>query len=198
MIVLVYYFLSNSRNFFSGKHFVTAALALSWIGDVVLLLEKIYRPLFVIGLLSFLLAHIFYVIFFLKLRKRNPAVLRAKPLVTFFVLVYTGVMYFTLLPHIESMKLPVLAYCLVISLMLITSFHAFDMRNQVFGQVCVVGTLLFALSDSILAINRFYYPFAVGSSLVIFTYALGQLLITEGVLVGLKTLNLKRQNPPFA
>ena len=72
--------------------------------------------------------------------------------------------------------------------MLITSLHAFDFKKQPFGKLCVVGTFLFVISDSILAINRFVFPIPLGGVFVMLAYAIGQLLIMEGALRNLRKI----------
>ena len=94
-------------------------------------------------------------------------------------------------PNLGGMVFPVLIYVSVISLMLILCFNAFDLRSNRFGQICLAGTMLFALSDSILAIDRFIFPIHYGGVFVMLTYAVGQLLITEGSLRNLRNLNPK-------
>ena len=191
MVVLLVYFQQNSKNLSPLRKWIIAALIFSWLGDVILLAEKQYRFLFVFGLLSFLVAHIFYIIYFWQIKKHNLSEFKTKPSVLLSVLIYSGVFYFVLFPHLSMLKIPVLAYISIISLMLIASFHAFDLKKQVFGQICVVGTLLFVISDSAIAINRFIYPFEFSGVFIILTYAVGQLLIIEGALRNLREIKLK-------
>lgn len=191
MLTLITYFQLHSRRLFPLKNLILIALIFSWIGDVILLIEKQFYFLFVFGLLSFLLAHIFYVIYFWQIRKHNFSKPKINLLVFVGVFIYTGVFYLLISPYLSALKLPVLIYCLVISLMLITSFQAFDFRKQKFGQICILGAILFVISDSILAVNRFIFPIPFGSILVIITYSIGQLLIMEGALQNLRKINMK-------
>jgi uncharacterized membrane protein YhhN len=84
--------------------------------------------------------------------------------------------------------IPVGIYALVISTMLAASLAAFDFGKQGFGKICVGGTLLFIVSDSILAINRFAAPFEYAPAFIMLTYAAAQLLITESSLRNLKEI----------
>jgi len=76
--VLVGYFLSQTGSFTSNlKKWVIAALFFSWGGDVLLLFQEKKEIFFLLGLASFLLAHIFYIFFFHLVRlkeafKSNP------------------------------------------------------------------------------------------------------------------------------
>jgi len=57
MITLLLYFISASRGYPSWRFYVMAALVFSWGGDVFLMLDGMFTP----GLVSFLVAHIFYI-----------------------------------------------------------------------------------------------------------------------------------------
>ena len=46
----------------------------------------------------------------------------------------------------------------------------------------MTGALLFVLSDSVLAINKFYQSFEAAGVVVMTTYGLAQLFITEGAI----------------
>lgn len=191
MLILIAYFIQNSKKLNPLKNLIIAAIFFSWLGDVILLFEKDLPFLFVFGLLSFLLAHIFYVIYFWQIRKHNCPEPKIKPLILIGVFAYTGIFYLFLFPFLSSLKIPVFIYCFIISLMLITSLHAFDLKKQAFGKICVSGTFLFVLSDSILAINRFVLPILFGKIFIMLAYSIGQLLIVEGALRNLRKVSLK-------
>jgi uncharacterized membrane protein YhhN len=190
MLILIYYFSINAKGLAKERNLIIAALTFSWLGDVVLLVEKQYSWLFAFGLASFLVAHICYVVYFWQMRKINLKGAKMNFIVVFAVLVYSLTFYCILFPHIGVLKIPILMYITVISLMLILSLNAFDLKSQPFGRICVAGTSLFALSDSVLATNRFLLSIKFGSSLVMLFYATSQLLITEGALRNLTGQNI--------
>lgn len=191
MLALIYYFRDQSSDLPALKHLITAALFFSWLGDVLLLIDKGLYSFFIYGLMSFLLAHILYIIYFWQIAKFNLTKIKLKPAIILIVLFYASVFYLLISPFLSDLQIPVLFYCLIISAMLIASFHAFDLEKQKFGKICVTGTLLFALSDSLLAVNRFVMPLPLGSVLIISTYSIGQLLIAEGALRNLREIELK-------
>ena len=57
MITLLLYFISASRGYPPWRFYVMGALVFSWGGDVFLMLDGMFTP----GLVSFLVAHIFYI-----------------------------------------------------------------------------------------------------------------------------------------
>lgn len=193
MPILIVYFAHASKNLNPLKNLILAALFFSWLGDVLLLFDKRYGDFFVFGLVAFLLAHIFYIFYFWQIGKPNAAEKFSKPFALFGVFAYFAAFYALLFPHLGAMKIPILIYSVVISLMLLSSLRAFDLKRQNFGKICVLGTALFTASDSILAINRFVAPFALAPVLVMLTYALAQLLIAEGSLRNLKSAANKNE-----
>jgi uncharacterized membrane protein YhhN len=127
---------------------VLVALVLCWIGDV-FLIPKGASTLFLVGLLSFLLGHVGFVVAF-ALRGPDPlwmvaaAVLLLPP--AYLVLRW-------LHPHLTArMRTPVVAYVAVISLMLVTAVGA----AAATGRAAIgIGAACFYLSDLHVARHRF-------------------------------------------
>jgi uncharacterized membrane protein YhhN len=53
-------------------------------------------------------------------------------------------------------------------------------KNKEAGKWMMVGALLFVISDSVLAINKFYLPFDGAGVIIMLTYGLAQLFIVKG------------------
>jgi len=191
MLILIFYYVINTKNLASAKYLIISALVFSWLGDVLLLLDKQFKTLFIYGLIAFLTAHIFYIFYFLQIRKANTPEKLPPALIFVAVAVYSLTLFGFAAPHVKNLLIPIGFYALVISTMLGASFAAFNFTKQTFGKICVAGTLLFIVSDSILAINRFVAPFEYAPIFIMLTYAVAQLLITEGSLRNLKKLNNK-------
>ncbi|WP_052323731.1 lysoplasmalogenase [Flavihumibacter sp. ZG627] len=176
MIFLLVWFLSATPTISTGKkHFITAAIFFSWLGDLFLMRSgELY---FIAGLVSFLIAHLFFILFFLWAR---VATLTQTPLntgVILVLLVYVGVFYYYLSPHLNyTLKIPVLVYALVIASMFAAACHSFRKQGGV-----LIGAGLFIVSDSLLAVNSFVKPFPLASLAVMITYILAQVLIVYGV-----------------
>lgn len=126
---------------------VLAALALSWIGD--LLLAGQSDNLFLFGLVSFLLAHVAYVIAFsIHGIDRNWAIAAGLPVVAISVGVSLWLSDFV--P--PDMVVPVQVYTLVISVMVIT---AFGTRGKGAPLIVPIGAMLFYFSDLSVATGQF-------------------------------------------
>lgn len=188
MPILIFYYAFNTQKIASAKYLIIFALAFSWFGDILLLVDKQTKSLFIYGLIAFLIAHVFYIFYFLKIRKINKIKNFPNALIFFAIAAYTLALFGFIAPNVKNLLVPVGIYALVISTMLAASIAAFDFGKQNFGKIVVAGTLLFIVSDSILAINRFAAPFEYAPVFVMLTYAVAQLLITEGSLRNLKAL----------
>jgi uncharacterized membrane protein YhhN len=79
------------------------------------------------------------------------------------------------------MKLPVMIYGLTISVMLVMAMHLTRIKDSSFGRIVFLGALLFIISDSILAFNKFYRQWDAGSIMIMLSYGLAQLFIVFGM-----------------
>lgn len=126
---------------------VIAALSLSWIGD--LLLAGGSEQLFLFGLISFLLAHVAFVVAFsVHGIKLNSALVAGIPIAALSIAV--SLWLSTYVP--ADMVIPVRVYTLVISIMVITAFGA---RGAGAPLLIPVGALLFYFSDLSVATGQF-------------------------------------------
>jgi uncharacterized membrane protein YhhN len=127
---------------------VLVALVLCWVGDV-FLIPKGASALFLVGLVSFLLGHVAFAVAF-TLRGLDPLWLAVAAVL---VLPPALVVLRWLRPHLpDRMRVPVLAYVAVISLMVVTAVGAAALT----GRAAIgVGAICFYLSDLHVARHRF-------------------------------------------
>ena len=189
MLILLVYFCARAQNTATQKYLIMLALFCSWLGDIFLLFEKQNPRLFIYGLGSFLAAHLFYIVYFRQIRAKNAVEKQLKIVPSLSILIYVFSLFALLAPHLGNLKIPVAVYTLTLALMLLASIHAFDIKSRNFAKLCVAGTCLFVVSDSILALNRFYQPFAFAQILIMLTYAIAQFLITVGAVKNLEFLS---------
>jgi len=181
VIWLLAYFVLQTKLVRSNlKKWIIAALLFSWLGDVLLMLQDDNSLFFLLGLSAFLVAHIFYIIIFHFIRLNENVKSRWWLVVT--VALYYLILISLLSPHLGDMKLPVRIYAIAISFMFMLAMHMLFIKNKNAGFLLMTGALLFVLSDSILAINKFYQSFEVAGIFVMLTYGLAQLFITEGAI----------------
>jgi len=163
-----------------GKNLLLAGLFFSWMGDVFLLFEYKYALFFIFGLASFLTTHIFYIIYFLRIRSSNISLLKKQPLLILLVVAYGSCLVWLLYPHLGDLTLPVMAYAAVICSMLLCSMHIFFKVSKKAGMFYLLGAACFVLSDSLLAVNKFYQPFAGAGIFIMLTYCAAQFFIVTG------------------
>jgi uncharacterized membrane protein YhhN len=160
--------------------------AFSLAGDVFLMLPK---ERFTAGLAAFLLAHLAYIVGLNQAPlPLNPAALLLIPVVA----LPAGQVYRRVAAGLERLgkprlRLPVLVYTIVISLMLLSALLTLARPVEVPGAwqagpslLVSGGALLFYLSDALLAWNRFVGKLPSGRLGVHLTYHLGQI----GLLLG--------------
>ncbi len=160
---------------------IIAALVFSFAGDLLLMLEPNGSIFFILGLISFLLAHICYIDFFNVVKLKSE--IKTNWIIIGLVAVYYAVLIFYLFPHLGTMKIPVIIYGAVISCMLALALHLPGIKFKKAGRSLMMGAILFVASDTLLAINKFYAPFEYAGILIMTTYAFAQLLIVMGAVI---------------
>lgn len=176
---IIGFFYTTTHRITSGiKKWILLALIFSWIGDVLLMFQDKESLFFLAGLSSFLLAHIFYIIYFHQVRVKEN--LKSNPWLLVIVVVYYAVLISFLSPYLDDMKLPVRIYGIVISFMFMLAMHMLYIKNKLAGRWMMTGALLFVISDSILAINKFYQSFEFANILIMLTYGFAQFYIVKG------------------
>lgn len=162
------------------------ALLFSLAGDVFLLWsERFFLP----GLISFMLAHICYIIGFRPLIPPAGGFLTAGSL--FFVLVLVGSCLYKIIARSLRLRgrvrmlVPLAAYSAVLSLMLFTAGTRFlqpewELRAAL---LAAVGAVLFYMSDIMNAWVRFVQPISHHQLKIMITYHIAQLSLTASIML---------------
>lgn len=174
------------QNVNSKNALFAIALFFCWAGDVFLLFDHLNELFFMGGLASFLVAHILLFFLYGKLRitKGERAGLNGpqRARLSFPVILGGTGLISVLYPTLGGLKIPVIIYAVALMLMVLQSIYRYGFTSsQSFWNVCI-GALLFMLSDSLLAINKFYQPIAYAGILVIATYMAALYFIVRGVI----------------
>ncbi len=190
MLVMLGWLFAVTR--FAGFTLIFAlGLFFSLLGDVWLMLP---RRFFIAGLISFLMAHLCYIIGF----NQTPFPFSLSAMVVGTIVVLAALLIivkirFGLMNMIGTlrMRLPLVIYGIVLTAMLLSScstlFRPEWMRNAAW--MVSIGGVLFFASDSLLGYDRFVRPFRNARLLVRITYHLGQLLIIGGAITQYASLN---------
>ncbi len=186
---LLIYFLLQTKDTANGLvKWVALALVFSLMGDVLLIFVPKKDIFFLLGLSAFLIAHIFYIIFFHLVRIREKV--KSNIWLLLIVVVYYAALIILLSPHLYEMMLPVRIYGIVISFMFMLAMHMLFIKNKIAGKWMMLGALLFVISDSVLAIDKFYKPFEQAGVIIMLTYGLAQLFIVKGAIGYIKNHGL--------
>jgi uncharacterized membrane protein YhhN len=179
LALLGYYVIQATE---TNKTFI-AALFFCWIGDVMLMFSgELY---FMLGLVAFLIGHVFYIFSFRQLVWSTgvPLLPTQKVRYTFpIILAGTGLLV-VLFPKLGALQIPVTVYAIVLMVMAINALFRLGHTNQAsFGWV-FIGALFFMISDSALAFIKFHTPFVGASVTIMLTYITAQFMIVNGILI---------------
>jgi len=157
--------------------FVLVGLVFCLGGDVFLALPQ--KKMFLLGLVSFLIGHVFYVVAFFTVAGVNTfAIIGTLLTIGVSIGVFTW-----LKPHLGSMKIPVIFYVIVISVMLCFAWSIMgesDLAKN--GRLLVFfGALSFYLSDLFVARDRFLKDEFLNRLVGLPLYYGGQFLIAFSV-----------------
>jgi uncharacterized membrane protein YhhN len=152
---------------------IVTGLVFSLAGDVLLMVPG---DRFVLGLVSFLVAHLLYIAAF---RIGIPWRVSPWSMIPFALV---GVVLFAILvPGLGMMLLPVAVYMVVILAMAWQAWERWDYTRQRGAFLAFLGAVLFVVSDLVLAINRFRLSFEAAPILIWSTYVAAQWLIAFSV-----------------
>jgi uncharacterized membrane protein YhhN len=139
--------------------------------DMVLLLAG--GKYFIIGLGLFLIAHLLFLITFSRdIRARKSQI----PIIL-MVILYALLNAFVIAPYLKEMAIPVYIYMAVLALMVV--FAAMRVSKN---DWTLYGAIVFMVSDTMLAINKFMRPVPAVDYLCMTTYFLALFLIVFGYL----------------
>jgi uncharacterized membrane protein YhhN len=176
-LLIIVYAWPRGRSTPAARRFVLAGLGLSWCGDVALLWPQ---QGFLPGLVSFLLAHLAYLVAFTRDGVRLAA--RSFPFVIYGAL--AAAILWSLWPGIPAgLRWPVLAYVLCLASMAaqaaVVGLQARGTSRQRAGALLALGGALFLASDAMLATNKFAGPLPLSGLWILCSYWLAQWCIAS-------------------
>lgn len=159
----------NNRPAVSARYrsAVMLGIAFSLAGDIFLMLPRtVLAAGFLFGLGSFLCAHLCFLRAFC-----SDSPLFAKPLIFLVIGVLGALNLFVLWPGLSSgLRLPVAAYVICLLSMTAQSITRHQILQTPASRTAAIGGLLFMLSDTLLAYNRFYTPLPYSAVFILGTY----------------------------
>ena len=158
-------------------HLLLVGLIFCLIGDVCLALPQ--QRMFLLGLVSFLVGHIFYVLGFFSVTSTTAWTWVG----SLAVLLVSGTIYWWLRPHLGEMKIPVVIYIIVISIMISGACSLLgnpDLSRS--GRIMAfTGAVSFYFSDVFVARDRFLKKEFLNRLIGLPIYYTGQFLLAFSV-----------------
>jgi uncharacterized membrane protein YhhN len=181
MITLGLYYLAASS---FRSVLLLLAIFFSLAGDVFLMFERNVPNFFIAGLFAFLFAHIFYIFAYRQHQEEsNDDALKGIQIIRFsfpIILAGTGLIV-VLYPSLGSLKIPVIIYALVMIIMVLNSLFRYGRTSPNSFWLVFGGSVSFMLSDSLLAIDKFFKPLPAAGFWVMIFYLLAQFCIIKGL-----------------
>lgn len=138
---------------------ITLGLIFSLVGDILLMK---YVDSFLLGLIAFFVAHLFYIAAFFQ--KSNKLLIISS--IPFYL--YGFLFFIFIKPGLGEMLFPVAFYMFIITTMLWRSFV--QRKEGSLAKWAFFGAFLFTISDSLIAISKFHISFFLESIFIMITY----------------------------
>ena len=171
MILIISILFTGGIELEGFSFFIFWGLIFSLLGDM-MLLKPWYK--FELGLVAFLIGHIFYIIAFISYKGMDWDIIPLLPLIGFALWLFRMIK-----PHLGKLLIPVGSYMSVILLMVWQGMGIWLSEKNTFGLLIGSGASIFCVSDSILAYQRFMQRFKCGNTLSLLTYYIAQYLISS-------------------
>ncbi len=185
LVFLSFYFYTSTLNTPSRfRRYILLGLILSIVGDTTLMFVEnppYWKNFFLLGLGSFLLTHIFYLLAFLNYPSNQKGLVQKKTFLIIPFIIFLIANNFILWDGIEAaMKIPVLVYSTTIVLMALSCLNLNQKITLHAWQQLFLGVMLFVVSDTIIGLNKFNAPIPYARLLIMLFYLVGQYFIVTG------------------
>ncbi len=184
--LMVFYHFSVREKYDFFHRLIMVGLFFSWLGDIILQLadtdfaiRNSIDYLFIGGLASFLITQLIYMIAF-SLPKGKNIVFTTRAYQVILVVLYGAMMLYFLYRSLGDMRVPVIAYTVIILLMLLAALNRYGKVNGLSYILVVIGAMLFVISDSLIAVNKFHMKINFAGVMIMITYVTAQYLIVLG------------------
>ena len=184
MIWMAVYFLR-----FRSKREITApvlaAFFFSWVGDIFLMFSHLGEYFFYAGVGGFFLAQLNYIYVFTRFSENGArGYLERNLIIGFLFIGYAAGIVYLLYPGLEGLMKPVImVYALSLIGMSMMALNRNGRVNRNSFLLVFLGSLLFVLSDSMIALDRFYTEIPFGGFWIMVTYIAAQYLIMRGLIL---------------
>ena len=188
IVISVWFFLETKSNYTGFAKLMQAGFLLAWVGDVLLMFVERDPIFFMLGLGAFLTTHVLYVLAFNKSVNDStwPSYVKTNPMAAAPFVLLGGVLLFMLYPNLGDLLIPVFIYTAVIVTMVIFALNRMGRTSELSFKLIYYGALVFMLSDSLLAVNKFLAPIPYAGVLIMVPYIIAQFMIMRGSILQVK------------
>lgn len=164
------------------------AFLFSLLGDTFLMFAGKNQLFFMAGLGSFLIAQIGYIFLFQHSNKiagiQSWLYLKQHQGWLFLYFLYGNLVYFLIFPNLDSiLKVAVFIYMVALLGMSAMALNRKGTKPAKSFRFVFIGSLLFVVSDSLIAIDKFLQPVPFDGLIVMSTYMAAQFLIVKGLIL---------------
>jgi uncharacterized membrane protein YhhN len=192
-VLLLAFFINEVRSFITkaASKYITlvcCALIFSFLGDVFLVHNSSLN--FMLGLASFLIAHIFYILFFYRIHSFKNKSRHLFWISSIIILSYVVILNCLFNSNVtaQGLTIPVLLYSFVLGTMAFAAINVNNVSKRAanFTFCITAGAIIFVASDSMLAFNKFYLAKPLPGFYIMLTYCIAQFFIVMGAVKFIK------------
>ena len=162
---------------------LSIGLLFAWFGDLFLMVAGDAFILFLLGLLSFLVMQILYIIYY---RKKRIQHLPDQSITYIFYtpVIGLGILFYVMMfPNLDAvLKIAVGVYAIALVSMNIAALSRWKKTSTTSFSLVSLGALLFMISDMMIGYNKFVSQFSNSGFWIMLTYFIGQFMIVDGLI----------------
>lgn len=181
--IAIYFIIFKQKKSFTVP--VLIAFFFSWLGDNFLMMSGKNELFFFAGVGGFFFAQLMYIYTFATSKEKpNKGAIEKNLMLIIPFLIYVAVIYVILLPGLEGLMKPIiLVYAISLMGMSMMALNRKGRVGQESFRLVFAGSLLFLISDSMIALNKFHQEFALAGFWIMITYIAAQYLIMRGLIL---------------
>lgn len=171
------------KSYIKNHNILALGILFAWFGDLFLMVAGNEFLLFLLGLVSFLVMQIMYIILYLSASDRTVALSKGTFL-SYLPFVALGIyFYYLMYPSLDFiLTFAVGIYAAALVSMNIAAQSRRNRTRSISYSLVSLGALLFMISDMIIGYSKFVSSFSYSGFLIMITYFIGQFLIMEGII----------------
>lgn len=179
----VYFIMFKAKKTFTIP--VLIAFFFSWTGDNLLMFSGKNELFFYAGVGGFFFAQLTYIYTFTKFSEYGgKGFLQKHMSIGILFIAYAAGIYYLLYPNLEGMMRPIiLIYALSLIAMSMMALNRHSRVSYRSFSLVFIGSVLFVISDSLIALNKFYMEFSMAGFWIMLTYIAAQYLILRGLIL---------------